>query len=262
MGNARRMQNLFIGTSGWSYTHWAHGFFYPRGLKQADWLAFYATHFPTVEVNMSFYRLPQSSMLERWNRVTPDGFLFSVKLWRRITHEKRLRACGEDLCSFFETLGPLRSRRGPLLIQLPPSMVCDLTLLDEFLEGLPSALREPDMKTAFEFRHPSWLTDRTREVLNRHGAALCIADMPRCTTTEPNDADFVYVRHHGPKGNYRGSYDDAFLRKEACRIREWLQRGKRVYVYFNNDIDGHAVENAKHLQKLVETEVSEQCVSE
>ena len=261
MENTKYGRNLFVGTSGWSYKHWAQGVFYPRGLKQSDWLAYYATHFCTVEVNMTFYRLPHTSMLQRWYRETPDGFCFAIKLWRRITHEKRLKNCVEDLCGFFETLAPLRPKWGPLLVQLPPSMSCDLTLLDEFLHALQSVSCNPEMKTAFEFRNPSWINQRTLEVLCRYGAALCIADMPRSKTTEPNEVDFVYVRRHGPKGNYRSSYDEGFLRAEASRIQRWLQEGKCVYVYFNNDIDGFAVENAKQLQKFVEAEAAAQYTS-
>lgn len=242
-----------IATSGWSYTHWAKGRFYPKGLKPGEWLAFFAQHFSTVEVNASFYRLPNPEMIARWSRVTGSRFRFSVKLWRRITHEKRLANCKQELRDFLEVVGPLGSKRGPLLVQLPPSLKKDVGRLDAFLDDLKSAAGRARWKIAVEFRNPDWLCKEVSDLLDRHRAALCLADLPRCRITEPNDASFVYVRRHGPGGGYRGRYSPRHIAADADHIRDWLRAGKSVFVYYNNDIDGHAVDNAQQLIEAVAT---------
>jgi uncharacterized protein YecE (DUF72 family) len=241
-----------IGTSGWSYAHWAKGRFYPRGLKQGDWLAFFARQFGTVEVNMSFYRLPTAEMITRWRGVTRSGFRFALKLWRRITHEKRLADSRQELDRFVAAAGGLGPKRGPLLVQLPPSMRKDIGRLDAFLTELKSSVGRSRWKVALEFRHRDWICGEILRLLDRHRAALCLSDLPLCPVTEPNDAAFVYVRRHGPTGGYRGCYSQRRIADDAKQIRSWLRSGKDVYVYYNNDIDGHAVENARQLIESVE----------
>lgn len=237
----------YVGTSGWSYPHWAKGRFYPKGMKQGDWLRFYAEHFSTVEVNMTFYRLPTVKLVERWRDIAPDSFLFTIKLWRRITHEKRLADCGDEVRRVIEAVSALSTKRGPLLVQLPPSMRCDPILLDRFLAVLHQTAADVSWRIAVEFRNTGWLCRAVHDVLDRHGAALCLADMPRCPVTEPNAAPFVYVRRHGPGGRYRGRYAEEHVAADAARVRQWLNQGRDVYVYFNNDIEGHAVDNARQL---------------
>ena len=241
----------YIGTSGWSYAHWAKGRFYPKGLKQGEWLGFFAERFGTVELNSSFYRVPKPEFIARWRTVTGGRFRFAVKLWRRITHEKRLVECGVELSSFLEVVGELKPKRGPLLVQLPPSLRKNVRRLDEFLATLKKAAGRVRWKVAVEFRHPDWLCDEVYELLTRHRAALCLADLPRCPITEPNDAPFVYVRRHGPGGGYRGCYAPEHIAADAERIRGWLRGGKDVFVYYNNDIGGHAVDNARQLIETV-----------
>jgi len=241
----------YVGTSGWSYPHWAKGRFYPSGMKPGDWLRFYADHFSTVEVNMTFYRLPAATLVKRWSDATPDYFVFTIKLWRRITHERRLVDCREELYRALEAGSALSPKRGPLLIQLPPTMRSDPELIDRFLDELHKAPTDVPWRVAVEFRDNKWLCDSVREILDRHDAALCLADMPRCSIVEPNDASFVYVRRHGPGGRYRGRYTDAHIAGDAARIREWLDQGRDVYVYFNNDLEGHAVDNARQLLDAV-----------
>jgi uncharacterized protein YecE (DUF72 family) len=240
-----------IGTSGWSYAHWAKGRFYPTGLKQGEWLRFFSERFGTVEINSSFYRLPKPEFIARWRTVTGGRFRFAVKLWRRITHEKRLVGCGADLSSFMEVAGELGPKRGPLLVQLPPSLRKDVHRLDEFLATLKKAAGRVRWKVAVEFRNPDWLCAEVCELLTRHKAALCLADLPRCPITEPNDAPFVYVRRHGPGGGYRGCYAPEHIAADAERIRAWLGDGKDVFVYYNNDMGGHAVDNARQLIEAV-----------
>jgi uncharacterized protein YecE (DUF72 family) len=241
----------YIGTSGWSYPHWAKGRFYPRGLKPGDWLGFLAGHFRTVEVNSSFYRLPRGELLARWRRVVGPRFRFAVKLWRRITHDKRLANCDVELEQFFAVVRELGTRRGPLLVQLPPSQRRDVPLLASFLTCLFRAAGRRRWQVAIEFRNREWLCDEVYAVLDRYGVAVCLADLPRCPITEPNDVPFVYVRRHGPQGAYRGCYSAEQIAADAACVGGWVAAGKDVYVYYNNDVDGHAVDNARQLVAAV-----------
>lgn len=163
----------YIGTSGWSYAHWAKGRFYPRGLKQGEWLRFFAQHFGTVEINFSFYRIPTIDMVSRWRQVTRSRFRFAVKLWRRITHEKRLANCERELRDFLEVAGSLGPKRGPLLVQLPPSMRKDVARLDTFLTELKKSAGRSRWKVVVEFRNTDWFCEEVYELLNRRRAASC-----------------------------------------------------------------------------------------
>jgi uncharacterized protein YecE (DUF72 family) len=247
----------YIGTSGWSYRHWAQGRFYPRGMKPGEWLAFFAQQFSTVEINSSFYRLPKPGMFARWRGVTPTRFRFAVKLWRWITHLKKLKDCETELANFFAVAGELGPKFGPLLVQLPPSLGKDAARLDDFLTQLHTVSRLATQKRArrrlvtVEFRNPEWLCDEVYRLLTRHRAAVCLADLPRCPIVEPNEAPFVYLRRHGPRGAYRGCYAPEHIAADAARTRAWLAAGKDVYVYYNNDIGGHAVDNARQLTAAV-----------
>lgn len=241
----------YIGTSGWSYSHWAKGRFYPKGLRPGDWLRFYADHFDTVEINASFYRLPRPEFVTRWRTLTGSRFRFAVKLWRRVTHEKRLVDCGPALDAFFAAVAGLGPKRGPLLVQLPPSLRKDLDRLAAFLAVLKKATGRRRWKLAVEFRSPDWLCPQVYRLLDQHGAAVCLADLRRCPITEPNEAPFVYVRRHGPGGRYRGCYSAAHVAEDAERIRAWLADGRDVFVYYNNDVEGHAVDNARQLREAV-----------
>ncbi|HUT24662.1 MAG TPA: DUF72 domain-containing protein [Sumerlaeia bacterium] len=249
----------YVGTSGWSYSHWAKGRFYPKGLKQGEWLRFYSERFPTVEVNSSFYRIPKLEFISRWRELTDPRFRFAVKLWRRITHEKRLAKCAQDLADFLSAVAPLQPKLGPLLVQLPPSLKCDIDLLESFLSGLEkvertskTAERRGPLKATVEFRNKDWLNRQTHELLDRHNASLCLSDLPKCSVAEPNRAGFVYIRRHGPGGDYRGRYPAEAIAEDAARIRGWIDEGRDVYVYFNNDIDGYAVDNARQLIERLE----------
>jgi uncharacterized protein YecE (DUF72 family) len=191
-------------------------------------------------------------VVTRWNDVTRSRFRFAVKLWRRITHEKRLADCFDGLQFFFGVANQLGAKRAPLLVQLPPSLGRDAALLDAFLTDLKRAARPARWKIAVEFRNSNWLCDPVYELLDRHRAAVVLADMPRCPIAEPNGVPFVYVRRHGPGGRYRGCYTKRHLSRDAARIHEWLGQGRDVYVYFNNDIEGHAIDNARTLRTLID----------
>ena len=160
-----------IGTSGWSYPNWRQ-LFYPRGLKQGDWLAFYARQFATVEINASFYRLPTVAMIERWLAVTPPGFVFAIKAWRAITHEHRLADCQEQLAMFLARIEPLSAKTAAILFQLPPRFAADPERLARFLADLPAGYRY-----VFEFRDPSWWREDVYQLLADKGAGFACFDL-------------------------------------------------------------------------------------
>lgn len=240
------MARAWIGTSGWSYANW-RGTFYPRGMRTGDWLGYYARHLASVEINATFYRLPRPDMLSRWVEKTPDDFVFAVKVWRAISHYKRLRGCTGALDEFIARISLLGARRGPLLIQLPPRFPRDPERLSVFLDELPRGPR-----FAFEFRDPSWHTDDILALLARRNAAFCPFDLGGFQAPRVATADFVYVRLHGPDAPYRGAYTDAALEDWAAWIRARLAEGRDAYVYFDNtDEAAHAARNAMALARLV-----------
>jgi uncharacterized protein YecE (DUF72 family) len=242
-----RPHQLRIGCSGWNYAHWRNGVFYPPRLASRDWLRFYAQRFDTVELNTSFYRLPRREAVQRWADETPDGFVFSVKVSRYITHVKRLLDVSQHLPLLYERIEPLRSKLGPLLWQLPPTFKADVPRLAEALEQLPRGERH-----AFEFRHSSWFTDEVLTLLREHEVALVIADRPEVNDFQLREltADFAFVRfHHGTRGR-NGNYSRRELADWAERVGSWAEEGD-VYAYFNNDWEGYAVDNAQTLASLL-----------
>ena len=231
----------YIGTSGWHYDWWRERF-YPQGLAKAEWLEFYAEHFPTVELNNSFYRLPSEKAFINWRDCSPVGFTFAVKVSRFITHIKRLRNIEEPLENFLVRAQFLREKLGPLLYQLPPNMHRNDEVLEAFLHLLPRGFRH-----VFEFRHESWLDDRVFHILRQYNVGLCVFDMPGFTSPLVATADFAYIRFHGSASLYGSCYSDEELREWVGKIAH-LGRGlKEVYIYFNNDSEAFAVRNAQAL---------------
>ena len=239
---------IWVGTSGWSYDHWAPEL-YPPGLPARDRLARYTGTFGTVELNSSFYRWPRPSAFGSWRRRLPEGFLLSVKAPRGLTHARKLYAPEPWIQRVAEGWHELADKRAVLLVQLPPSQPRDDARLAYFLRLVPDWIR-----LAVEFRHPSWHCAEVFALLEKHAAAYCVmsgADLPcvlRVTT------DFGYVRMHGPDHHhlYAGSYSRDDLRWWADRIREWAATGQDVFVYFNNDGDANAVRNARALNALLD----------
>jgi len=236
-----------IGCSGWNYAHWRE-LFYPKGLPPKRWLAHYATLFDTVEINNTFYRLPQVSAVRGWVEGSPREFLFAVKMSRYITHIKRLTGLEQGIPLFYQRIAPLaRSpKMGPVLWQLPPTFRRDDQRLRATLAALPSG------RHCFEFREPSWYVDDVYELLREHRAALVIPDSPkyRFRTLELT-ADWTFVRfHHGSRGR-RGNYSEGELEEWAERIAAWRDAGIDVYAYFNNDWEGFALENGVKLSELL-----------
>jgi len=238
---------LRIGTSGWHYRHWV-GVLYPAGLPPASWLARYAEVFDTVELNNSFYRLPREEDFSRWRDGTPGGFVFAVKASRFITHVKRLSGCEEPLRLFLERAGRLGDKLGPVLFQLPPRLEADPQRLRRFLDLLPRGLR-----SAWEFRHPSWFTEEVYALLRERGACLCVADSPRFPCCREVTASFAFVRLHGGRELYGSEYSRKELAGWAGWIRSRLEEGVSVFIYFNNDARGYAVTNALALKQMMES---------
>jgi uncharacterized protein YecE (DUF72 family) len=237
---------IHIGTSGWHYKHW-RGLFYPEKLPAKEMFAFYAQHFDTVEINNSFYHLPLSSTFDSWRENSPPSFLFAVKASRFITHMKKLKDPVTSSQKFFAGVERLGPKLGPILFQLPPRWHVDIERLTSFLEALPKA-----HEYVFEFRDESWLVKDVYDVLRRYGAAFCIHDLARMETPLEVTADFTYIRFHGPgTAKYRGSYSLQALQHWEKRITSWRADLSAVYVYFNNDVGGHAIENATTLKQLL-----------
>lgn len=235
----------FIGTSGWSYDHWA-GVFYPPDLKTADRLAFYINHFNSVEINNTFYHLPTPSAFKGWREPAPKGFIYALKGSRFITHMKKLKDPKEPLHLFLERARILKDNLGPILFQLPPHWRCNTERLKEFVKLLPS-----NMRFAFEFREPSWFNKEIYDILKENNIALCIYHMPEFESLIEVTSKFVYIRFHGTEFLYGGRYSKKELSKWADLINGFIKEGKDVYVYFNNDANGYAVINAKELMENV-----------
>jgi uncharacterized protein YecE (DUF72 family) len=233
-----------VGCSGWNYDAW-RGRLYPEGLAKARWLGRYAEVLDTVEVNSTFYRLASPKAVARWLEQTPPGFLFALKASRYLTHIRRLRDLDRGIRRYYDSIAPLveSDKLGPIVWQLPASFRRD----DEALAGAVAAL--PPGRHCFEFRHESWFEPRVFDLLGRHAAALVIADHPRWPfQARKLTTDWTLVRlHHGHRGR-RGNYSESELDEWAGRIGRWRRRAE-VLVYFNNDWEGFAVDNALSLRQ-------------
>lgn len=243
--------DIFIGTSGWSYAHWRGGVFYPKDLPPSKQFEYYCQHFNTVEINSSFYRLPKLEYLKRWQKAAPQDFRFAAKLNRTITHYAKLRDCSERLYENKVLKEGLADKLSVILVQLPPSLKFDIKLLEGFLELTKSEHGSWLPKLAFEFRDTSWINKNTYDLLTKYSAAICLSDWQGCQVEDANDVDFVYIRRHGPSGRYRGCYTKKHLENDAKLIKRFLKEEKQLYIYFNNDIEGYAVKNAKELKQLL-----------
>ena len=230
--------HYYVGTSGWHYDHWRHRF-YPDKLPKAKWLEFYATHFTTVELNNSFYRLPSEAAFATWRDSSPANFTFAVKVSRFITHIKRLKNTQEAVETFMSRAKILGEKLGPLLYQLPPNMHRNDEVLESFLSALPRR-----MKHVFEFRHQSWLEEEVFEILHEYNIGLCVFDMPSLACPLVVTADFAYIRFHGSTGLYSSCYSDEELADWAKKLANLSANLKATYIYFNNDAEAFAVGNA------------------
>jgi uncharacterized protein YecE (DUF72 family) len=233
---------VHIGTSGWSYAHW-RGVLYEPGTR--DQLGRYLREFDTVELNASFYRWPPPARFAAWRERLPSSATMSVKAPRGVTHARRLELSEEWARRIQDGLRALGPRRGPFLVQLPPTLERDDDRLDAFLGMLPAEARP-----AVELRHPSWVDDDVFALLSRHGAAYAVMSGAHLACELRATAPFVYVRLHGPDHDalYQGSYPPESIAWWAARIEEWRSQGREVFAYFNNDLDGNAVRDARALR--------------
>jgi uncharacterized protein YecE (DUF72 family) len=230
---------LIIGTSGWQYRHWRTAF-YPRGLAQTRWLEYYAERFLTVESNAAFYRLPAAETFAAWAQRTPPDFVMAVKVSRYLTHIRRLHEPAESVRLFVEHAGRLGAKLGPALVQLPPSMRADVGRLRETLEAFPAGWR-----VAVEFRHASWFSSEVRSALERHAAALCLADRRGPLTPLWRTTDWTYLRFHAGRAAPDPCYGRRALATWAARLAERWTPAEDVYVYFNNDPRACALRDAR-----------------
>jgi uncharacterized protein YecE (DUF72 family) len=230
-----------IGTSGWQYGHW-RGRLYPPGLPQRLWLEHYAARFATVEVNATFYRLPRPATVEAWRRRTPPDFVMAAKASRYLTHVRRLRDPAGPVRRLMATLEPLGDRLGPVLLQLPPGMRLDLDALDGALRAFPEGVR-----LAVEPRDPSWFVPAARTVLERRGAALCLADRPGWSPPAWRTADWGYLRLHEGRASPRPCYGRTALATWAERLAACFAPHEEVFVFLNNDTEGCAPRDARVL---------------
>jgi uncharacterized protein YecE (DUF72 family) len=237
-----------VGTSGWQYADWRGGVVYPEGLGQPRWLGHYASRFPTVEVNATFYRLASEPAVRRWRDAVPPAFEFVLKGSRFITHRLKLRDATDATARFFAPLHPVLDRTPVILWQLPPNWRRDVDRLDGFLADLPIGHRY-----AVEFRDDDWYHADTYRVLERHGAALVWLSSSLTRSHElVATAGHVYVRFHGLSTEaYRYDYPRAELEPWAARLAAVAASGTPAWAFFNNDFEGHAVHNAEVLVDLL-----------
>ena len=236
-----------IGCSGWSYPHWRKRF-YPDKLPAREDFAYYARHFDTVELNNSFYRQPPPERFAAWREQAPPGFLFAVKGSRYVTHVKRLAVEQNSIDLVVDSARELGDKLGPILFQLQANFRLDLERLRRFIAMLPA-----DLRVTLEFRHESWLVGPVFDLLRSSRLALCIPDHPKMPKSDEITGDFTYVRMHLPP---RGlGYGKQALQPWAERVAGWSRQGLDVFVYFNNDMEGHAVKDAQTLIALLDAKV-------
>lgn len=226
---------------------------FPEEVQKSSRLTIYTTFFNSIEVNDSFYRIPRQKTIERWACSVPDNFRFTFKLHQDFTHAKVLSQEPGRTQEFVRTISSVGTKRGCILAQFPPSFnVSSIDYVENLLSELMSQFAGEVWKIAVEFRDPHWYNDETLDLLKTYNASLVIQDIPKSAAPFISTSDdFVYVRFHGPTGNYRGSYADSFLHEYAEHIRAWADDGKSVFVYFNNTA-GSAFQNGQTLKRCLE----------
>ena len=231
-------ERVLVGTSGYNYPEW-RGTFYPEKFSTSKMLAYYAERFPTVEINYTFYRMPTEKLLAGWAEGTPEGFSFTLKAPRRITHDAKLQRCEDLAQSFCKTAATLGPKLGVLLFQLPPNFKKEVAVLASFLELLPEGTR-----AAFEFRHPSWFDADVFEALRSRNIALCVADSEKLSTPVETTADYAYLRLRDE------GYQQADIEKWAATVRSIP--ASNAFVYFKHEEQGLGPDFAKRFIAAVE----------
>jgi uncharacterized protein YecE (DUF72 family) len=245
------MARLFLGTSGWNYPHWSGGVFYPQGFKSSEWLDYYAKYFDTVEVNNTFYGLPEKAVFESWRKTAPAGFVFTIKASRYITHLRRLIDPEKHMTLFLEHAAGLEEKLSCILFQLPPKFPYERERLQVLLAFMDWQQVLPGVRCVLEVRDRRWYNDDLFERLRAHNWSLVLADQPGFAMQGPVTADFIFARRHGPGGDHDSIYTEEMLQEDAGRIQDWMGNSRDVYLYFNNDISGYAIQNAQRLKELL-----------
>ncbi len=239
------MAKWWIGCSGFHYKHWK-GVFYPEGLSQSKWFDFYHQHFKTLELNVTFYRFPQLSFLETWYKKSPDTFSFSVKAPRAITHYKQFIETKQLVNDFYGTVQEgLKDKLGCVLFQMPPRMAYKEEKLEQIIDNL-----DPAFKNVLEFRHESWWNAEVYSKLSKHNITFCGMSHPQLPEDVVQNTKILYFRFHGVPHLYSSPYDMDTLTRIANEIEE-NTKTKEAYIYFNNDIGGSAIKNAKEMEEYV-----------
>jgi uncharacterized protein YecE (DUF72 family) len=236
----------YIGTSGWNYKGWRDGFY--GDTPQRQWLRYCAEHFTGIEVNGTFYRLQEKSTFKKWREQTPEGFSFAIKGHRYITHNKKLLDVEDPVIRCRESASPLGKRLAAVVWQLPAFLKKDIGRLEKFVKTLR---HWKSTRHAIEFRHKTWLDDEVKNCLSEHAVAVCMSDAPDWPMWEEVTADLVYIRLHGHTRKYASNYNKPTLKKWATRIRRWLKENRDVHVYFDNDAEGAAPQNALTLLEML-----------
>lgn len=242
------MESLYIGCSGFSYSHWKN-IFYPNELSKNKWLEYYAEHFNTLELNVTFYRLPSENTFLKWYNNTPKNFIFSVKGSRFITHIKKLSNCEKATENFFNNVLLLKDKLGAILWQFPPTFEYDINTLEVFIKNI----NKYNVKNCFEFRNSSWICNETIELCKFYNISLCLADWPDFLKNTPLTANYIYMRRHGKSGSYASCYTKNELMEDANFIKAHYINKEAIFIYFNNDFNAYAPKNALQLKNLIET---------
>ena len=232
-------------------------YLFPPPFENASRLTYYSSFFNSIEINSSFYKIPQAATITKWSDSVPENFRFTFKLWKGITHCKGLFFNKEDVVTFFNSINAVTKKKGCLLIQFPPSIGSEhFFQLKKLLSCIHEINTTFEWKIAVEFRNKSWYHNKVYDLLNFYKAAVVIHDIPKSATPLLDQIhDFIYARFHGPTGNYRDSYSEDFLHEYATYINEWIADDKTVYVYFNNTM-GDAFKNLKMLNNFVHEKIS------
>jgi uncharacterized protein YecE (DUF72 family) len=244
-----RPGNAHIGTSGWHYPHW-RGIYYPTDLPVKKQLNFYGHTFKTTEINSSFYRLPTASTVQNWVDAVPSAFRFCPKISRFITHAKKLNDPEQSCNRFFEVFDPIRKHCGPILIQLPALLTFHPEKADHFFSFLTRTYK--GWLFSLETRHASWHTGEAIALLKKYRIGWVIAESgSRWASAEIITSRHIYIRFHGPAGDYASSYPDKILAVYAQKCVEWMEQGKNLWIFFNNDVHGFAIMNARRLMEII-----------
>lgn len=235
----------WIGCSGFYYNHWKN-VFYPEDLPKSKWFDYYKERFNTLELNVTFYRFPKLNVFENWYKKSPKKFSFSVKAPRLITHYKQFHDTAEMMAGYYATIREgLQDKLGSVLFQLPPRSVYTEERLQRIIETMDNSFNN-----VLEFRHPSWWHEGVYRTLGKHKISFCGMSHPALPDEVIRNSPVVYYRFHGTPELYKSPYDITFLEKIAAEISS-NKKVKQAFLYFNNDIDGSAIKNARELHEIV-----------